>query len=145
MSDERAIIVRKTKKRPEGYIKISNCRDCSHYHHEGEYCKISDINWIEYSMSKKLTHMYCPLPFLSDVIEHGPDEIPGCENGKNPYRNVLLKLKIIQTEENIVRVCFHDCNLGWRYAENYNVIRTAGRKIISWRELKPNGGTDGID
>jgi len=77
MNDTRCIVVQPSKENPEGLIPVERCRSCSFYNEEGEYCEISNADWIEFAKSAKSIHKLCPLPFYERMRPHGPDEVPG--------------------------------------------------------------------
>jgi len=129
--------------------KVENCRDC-YIVYADEYITMCGETETEFCLMKNNVPLPdCPLPFLSDVIEHGADERPGNDGDKKSNRNVLVSISNITNDEKPFQVIGRNDGYGWAFDSVidglYKGINRGIYEVISWRELNPNGGTDGID
>lgn len=124
------------------YRKITRCEYCTSYqlHHRDipgrYYCpemaystRKPEECFIE---DKTAIHPDCPLPLLSDIIEHPADELP--ENGGRVELTFISGLKSVGAYDHQECAWYYNAGLGRHFA--FIKLNSCGvANIVSWREL----------
>lgn len=129
-NNTRVLIVQRSKKHQNGYIIVKKCKECKLRKTYEKFCyyvgKITCLDDI---------HDNCPLLFLYQVEKFPISKTPSNQ------RDVLLKLKIKETGEEIDRVAFY-WNKQWLFPSNENtkIINSKtfdlkNTQLISWKEI----------
>lgn len=120
----RAIPVQVSDEHPDGFIRVRDCRECKFYHHEGEYCEISDIDWIKYSTADKIIHKSCPLLTVAQVREYPASE--------KPEKEKRIQITFKHRTGNVIRIGEYSGGGAW-YTFGWG--RVFDSDVVSWKHI----------